>query len=605
MALINISETKQSVLTLLRVLKYSYNLNKQSVVIRGIALAVITVSEIYLIEVVGKFIDSTAEILTGWAEFTVQSYFTSESFRWLAIGLVVWIVIKGATNLGDFMSEKIAYSIDIDGFSSVISKIGKENMQEVEQKRFQNLLTFVPTYSISRIYETYDTFVQVVRQFVRFVMSMAILYQAVGISVLFIFLISIAEPIAQFLGEKKILRYRKNSIEKLKYVDYQFATAITVPYFAELRVDGILSRLKENYTKGYSRFVKSLINMLKHYYIDGAFFAVIGQVLLNIYNIFLLYKSFLEKISIGEFTALYNYAGAAYNSSYNMIRSSFKLLDHISYVDEFFSLLDYEGFGDIDSGTKKISRGCPDLELLKIDFSFQDDPSTKVLEDVSFIIKPGEKVAFVGGDGSGKSTLAKILCGLYQIQTGDYIIDGYSIRELERGQLKRKLAVVFQDFVRYNFSIKENITLSGEKKSINLDLYNKVKKISGVDQFMKKEKLLDEQKLGKYFTDGIEISPGYWQRIAIARMLYRNRQIFIMDEPFTYIDGPSRVEIIDGILDFIGEERTLIYISQNTDHLKKFDKVYYLHKGKVVEEGTYRDLIRKQGKFYKETRANQ
>src|SRR5690606_32640506 len=120
---------------------------------------------------------------------------------------------------------------------------------------------------------------------------------------------------------------------------------------------------------------------------------------------------------------------------------------------------------------------------------------------------------------------------------------------------------------------KENITLSGEKKSINLDLYNKVKEISGVDQFMKKEKLLDEQKLGKYFTDGIEISPGYWQRIAIARMLYRNRQIFIMDEPFTYIDGPSRVEIIDGVLDFIGEDRTLIYISQNTDHLKKFDKV--------------------------------
>ncbi|MCA9374788.1 ABC transporter ATP-binding protein [Candidatus Dojkabacteria bacterium] len=605
MASENFLKTKQTVQTLVRSLKYVYELDKGAFVVRNIVLTIITFSEIFLIDVVGKFIDSTAEILTSWSTFTFRGYFVSESFRWLAVSLVVWIVIKGATNIGDFMSRRISYAIDIDSFSSVIKKIGSENMQEVEQRRFQDLLTFVPTYSITRIYQAYDTFVQVVRQLVKFVMSMVILYQAAGISVLFIFLISIAEPVAQYLGEKKILKYRKNNVEKLKYVDYQFATAITVSNFAELRVDGIFGHLRDNYVKRYAQFIKSLINMLKHYYIDGAFFAVIGQVLLNLYNVFLLYKSFIEKITIGEFTALYNYASVAYDSSYNMISSSFKLLDHISYVDEFFSLLDYEGFGDVDSGIKRLKKGAPRLELLKLDFAFQDDPDTKVLEDVTLSIKPGEKIALVGGDGSGKSTLAKILCGLYQIQSGDYIIDNYSIREIERGQLKQKLSVVLQDFVRYNFSIQENISLSAEKKALNKDLYNEVKKITGVDKFMKKENLTDSQKLGKHFSDGIGISPGYWQRIAIARMLYRNRQVFIMDEPFTYIDGPSRADILDRVIDFIGEERTLIYISQNTDHLKKFDRVYYLHNGKVVEEGTYRELIKKHGEFYKETKANQ
>jgi len=122
---------------------------------------------------------------------------------------------------------------------------------------------------------------------------------------------------------------------------------------------------------------------------------------------------------------------------------------------------------------------------------------------------------------------------------------------------------------------------------------------------MKKEKLTDKSILGKEFTGGKDISPGYWQRLAIARMLYRNKGIFIMDEPFTYIDGPSQEKMIKEILKFIGNKKTLIYITQNTDHLDMFDTVYYIHDGRIVESGSYNQLMKKKGKFYKEARANQ
>jgi len=171
---------------------------------------------------------------------------------------------------------------------------------------------------------------------------------------------------------------------------------------------------------------------------------------------------------------------------------------------------------------------------------------------------------------------------------------------LARGELKKKIAVVLQEFIDYHFSLKENIVISGQRKNVDNALYANVSKIAQVDRFKKSVGLDDASLLGKTFASGKELSPGYWQRLAISRMLYRNRQLFIMDEPFTYIDDVSAERILDGILKFLGEERSLIYITRSIRMLKKFDRIYYLHKGSIVESGSWEELIKKKGKLYKE-----
>jgi len=98
----------------------------------------------------------------------------------------------------------------------------------------------------------------------------------------------------------------------------------------------------------------------------------------------------------------------------------------------------------------------------------------------------------------------------------------------------------------------------------------------------------------------MDLSPGYWQRLAIARMLYRNKNIFIMDEPFTFIDSISASEILKGIFEFLGKERSLIFITRSTENLKMFDRIYYFEDGKIVEEGTWRSLMKRKGKLYHE-----
>ncbi len=171
----------------------------------------------------------------------------------------------------------------------------------------------------------------------------------------------------------------------------------------------------------------------------------------------------------------------------------------------------------------------------------------------------------------------KILCGLYEITAGDYTVNGLSIRELDRGELKKQISITEQGFNQYYTSLKQNIIINSSEKFNNLQ-YQHVKEITQVDKFIKKEDLSDNQLLGKFFAKGREISPGYWQRLAIARMLYRKASVYIMDEPFTFIDQHSRKEILKNSIKFL-EDKILIYISQDYDDLDLFDKVYELKGG--------------------------
>ena len=112
----------------------------------------------------------------------------------------------------------------------------------------------------------------------------------------------------------------------------------------------------------------------------------------------------------------------------------------------------------------------------------------------------------------------------------------------------------------------------------------------------------DTSILGKTFASGRDLSPGYWQRLAIARMLYRNKRIFIMDEPFTYIDDVSAEDIINDIFEFLGKDRSLIFITRSTKHLEKFDRIYYFENGRVIESGSWKELMKSKGRLYEESK---
>jgi ATP-binding cassette subfamily B protein len=168
------------------------------------------------------------------------------------------------------------------------------------------------------------------------------------------------------------------------------------------------------------------------------------------------------------------------------------------------------------------------------------------------------------------------------LSDGEYFVNDKSVAELARGVLKSKVSIVTQDFNKYYFTVKRNIVITKNPLHVDHELYKKVKEICEIDKFMKRIDLKDDQVLGKLFVAGREISPGLWQRLSIARALYRNREVLVLDEPFTFIDEESRRVILRNIFKFLGKGRSLLYISQNSENSEMFDKIYYLKSGRLI-----------------------
>jgi len=592
--------------TLWYVVVFFYGRYTKEVVLRDLIFIAVIIAEMAGITIAGKFLDATLEVIrASTGSFDVQEYLATDSFFFLAISLLLLIVVIVGRNIRANIAADVADKVWKDTSLEVVGKLSNTNLQDVEKPKLQNLIDFIPNYSINNMLLSYEAFSAIVYQIARGATAFVILSSHLGLTSLILIVFVLPEVLMSHFNRKRIQLYDDNQMGRLKLTNYiYFTLGMDIRNFMELRVDNTYDFLRKRFQKEREEYLDGLFERRKHFTIDNTFGSVAGQLFKYVYIIYLVAHVIINKITIGTFSALFNYVEVVYSSALAALNTLSLLDTNLSYASKYFEFVHYQGFGDEKQGYAKLGKKVPTLAFHNLDFAYPDQPERKVLENISLTIKAGEKVAFFGGDGSGKSSFIKILTGLYEVTSGDYQIGEYSIRELARGELKRKMSVTFQNYVNYNFSIRENITLTSERKNIEMELYKKVIKICEIDKFMKKENITDKLILGKYL-DGKELSPGYWQRLAIARMLYRNRDIFIMDEPFAFIDAPSRDFILRNIIDFVGPNRTLILITRDTDMLDEFDRIYMFDDGHIVEAGNWRELIKRRGKFYKEVKLNQ
>ncbi|MDD4381931.1 MAG: ABC transporter ATP-binding protein [Candidatus Dojkabacteria bacterium] len=592
---------KKKISILWNTLKFIYGRYTIQAILRDIFFAIGTAVDLFSITVLGKFIDETAKILLEWKSFNLVEYFGTNSFLYLAILLALWIVSQICLMSKEYFYYYIYEKVWEDTRYMMMSKVSRSNLQDVEQEKFQDLLTYVPSFSIDRIATAYSDFSVIMSNVVKVVGAFVIVFGTMGWYTLLILLFVIPETIAVHIQRRKIKEQGDRDVASFKILNYIQNVSLHIPNFSELRVNDTFSYLKRKYTKEYDSYIENNLDQQAGFYKAKTVFSSIGQFIKYTYIIFVLAVSIVKRFTIGTFKALYDYVEVVYTSTFYIVDTLSLLSNKLDYIEEFFKLIEYEGYGDQTHGDVKLPKGTPAIEIKNLTFAYPDKPEKKALKGVYFSVEPGQKVAIFGGDGSGKSTMVRVLTGLYQIVHGEYKFGGYPVKELDRGELKKKMAVTFQNFINYNFSLKDNVVISGKKKKVDIELYGKVSKAADIPEIIKKEKIDDAHILGKLFPHGQDLSPGYWQRLAISRMLYRNKDVFIMDEPFTFVDTISAKDILNNVIDFVGKDRSLIYITRSIDNLDMFDKIYYMADGRVVEEGTWNQLMKKKGNLYKET----
>lgn len=313
----------------------------------------------------------------------------------------------------------------------------------------------------------------------------------------------------------------------------------------------------------------------------------INNALTGIYTgvnlLYLGWLTIIKAISIANFTMMTTASLTLLNSLNTLISSLMTIQQRCAYANEHIKFMQYPCV--MKKGTQNITEQDHTIEFRHVSFKYPNS-ETYVLKDVSLTLSSGEHLSVVGLNGAGKTTFIKLLCRLYEVSEGEILVDGININEYDYDEYVKLFSVVFQDFRLFSYSINENITI-GKQDENPQELY----KLVGLDTMLEKlPKGADTILFKQFAEDAIEPSGGEQQKMAIARALYKNAPVVILDEPTAALDPIAEYEIYRQFDSLVGG-KTAVYISHRLSSCKFCDKIAVFSEGTVKEYGTHDELV--------------
>ncbi len=297
-------------------------------------------------------------------------------------------------------------------------------------------------------------------------------------------------------------------------------------------------------------------------------------------------------VGIGAFMLVFTMASQLQEVTAQIFVTAARFVSDAAYMNDFFYLdeLDYEIRDENAKPRNKFA-----IDVKNVSFTY---PNTdrEVLHDLNVSIREGEKVAIVGENGSGKTTFVNLLCAMYEPDSGTITMSGEDIyKELSR--TRRTISAIFQDFARYEASIRENITISDNKKQYREEELIDLAKQTGAWAFIEPQQAGLDEVVGSFSTTGNNLSGGQWQKIAITRCAYRDSaKVMVLDEPTASLDPLAEAELYRSFADLTGD-RTTILISHRLGITSLVDRILVFDEGRIVEDGDHETLMERGGLY--------
>lgn len=322
---------------------------------------------------------------------------------------------------------------------------------------------------------------------------------------------------------------------------------------------------------------------------------------------YLLYWTYLGNITLGYFVALNQALVTTRHQLVIIAVNTARIYEDLLFMSELFEFLDMDVEEERRDKQELPGRLKTGIRVEGLTFAFPNHPGD-VLRNISFQAKPGQKVAIVGSNGAGKSTLVKCLMGLYRPQQGHIYIDGVEAESILHVQ--DYFSAVFQDFVRFQFSVQESIGFGDMKHMDNRAMAEAAAAKAGASSFIERMPGRYDTGLGSVFQDGIELSYGQWQKIALSRAFFKDAEIIILDEPTSAMDPVAEALLFEKFSQ-LTEGKTSFMVSHRLGSCRGADLILVLQEGSLIEQGTHEELMdlngeyanmfRKQSKWYENT----
>jgi ATP-binding cassette subfamily B protein len=413
-------------------------------------------------------------------------------------------------------------------------------------------------------------------------------------------LLLIGGVVPAFLGESHFafLGYAKNFRQTpiRRQLDYLRVLGGSREAAKELKLFGLKNFLTERFTRLSDQIYEENVGLARRRLIAGSLFSLIGTIGYYSAYVYVIWRTVAGALSIGTLTFL---SGAIMQASSN-IQQMFSTVSSIA--DQALFLTDLLAFFDMRPTITTKPNALPAPRPIRQGFEFREVsfhyPGSErlVLNRLNFQLHPGERVALIGENGQGKTTIVKLITRLYDPSEGEILLDGVDLREYDLDDLYREIGVIFQDFMRYEMTARENIAVGRIEDLDRVDLLREAAQKSLADQVVAKLPHSYEQMLGRRFEGGVDLSGGEWQKVALARAYLRDAQLLILDEPTAALDARSEFEVFQRFAELTAGKMAL-FISHRFSTVRMADRIVVLENGRITEEGSHDELARKGGRY--------
>ena len=408
-------------------------------------------------------------------------------------------------------------------------------------------------------------------------------------------------PVPSFIANSRYgwigyYRMRRESPERRRSLYY--IHVMTQDHFnKEIKLFNLGRYFIERFSRLVEKFYEESRNILVRRYLTSFVWTSLSLVANAGIYIYVALQTVARHISLGGLTLYTQTALQVGNSFQSVLDGISNTYENNLFVNTLFEFLEYEPVILSPSAPHSIGEQETDqglaIEFRNVSFTYpgKDSPT---LKNVSFTIHTGEAIALVGRNGAGKTTLVKLLTRLYDPDEGEILVGRRNIKEYDLTTLRREIGVIFQDYVSYYLTARENVGIGSIDDVENLPLIESAATKSGARQVI--EELADgyETQLGRWWDDGTQLSGGQWQKLALARAFMRKARILILDEPTSSLDARAEYEVFARFRE-LTEGKTAIFISHRFSTVRLADRIFVFENGTVTESGSHAELMLRDG----------